>query len=255
MTTKLTKKCPQCNQTLSAEKFGISRKRADGLGAYCLDCHKSYSCKNYHKNKYNNPKKSKNPNLPPIWDEIHNRIDNYIKEHVDYSDLLIAKNLVIPYNNVRKRRLVLESEGMIQVVTKVIDLKGNWRRRNLKNTRYKLLGQHHIYFIQEDAGKGPIKIGESKNIEQRIRAIQTQVPHEINVLAIIPNGNSEKEKKLHDRFNAHRIVGEWFAACDEIYSIIEKVKKQYPQDSVKMLNESLRECRSRKGIKNKPIKN
>lgn len=66
-----------------------------------------------------------------------------------------------------------------------------------------------IYFIQIGL-KGAIKIGFSDNgVEDRLSALQTASPEELNVLGVM-EGDQEKERKLHEKFKVLYIRGEWF---------------------------------------------
>ncbi len=66
-----------------------------------------------------------------------------------------------------------------------------------------------IYFIQDEA-TFHIKIGFTDGEpEDRLAALQTGCPSRIVLLASIA-GDRTKEKELHARFAAHRVVGEWF---------------------------------------------
>ena len=64
-----------------------------------------------------------------------------------------------------------------------------------------------IYFIQDETG--PIKIGFSKNVKQRIYSYTTHNPRKIKVLAII-HGTKLEEKRLHNLFRNFCIRNEWY---------------------------------------------
>ena len=48
---KQEKICPKCNELKTAEDFGESTKRSDGLQIHCRDCRKSYNKERYLKDK------------------------------------------------------------------------------------------------------------------------------------------------------------------------------------------------------------
>jgi len=67
-----------------------------------------------------------------------------------------------------------------------------------------------IYFIQDKAGKGPIKIGITEaNIKTRLLAIQVGNPAPLVVLKTI-KGDYALEKSIHYTFRDLHVFGEWF---------------------------------------------
>jgi hypothetical protein len=76
-----------------------------------------------------------------------------------------------------------------------------------------------IYFIQ--AGKaGPIKIGYSDKVANRLRDLQTSSPAELRLLNVRP-GNYQLEHALQIRLKRYCIRNEWFrpveAVLQEVY--------------------------------------
>lgn len=65
-----------------------------------------------------------------------------------------------------------------------------------------------IYFITN--GKN-IKIGRSKNIEERIVSLQTGNDVELKLLYTIPNMPEYFEKHIHIICDRYNIKGEWFS--------------------------------------------
>jgi hypothetical protein len=59
-----------------------------------------------------------------------------------------------------------------------------------------------------------IKIGKSRNLENRVKNIQTGCPHKINRVFVIHSEYDEEingvEKYLHFKFDECRINGEWY---------------------------------------------
>jgi hypothetical protein len=66
-----------------------------------------------------------------------------------------------------------------------------------KNTKVNM-----IYFLKAN---NRIKIGYANDPTQRIPSIQTSSPFELEVLLII-NGNYDRERELHQKFEAFRKV-------------------------------------------------
>lgn len=76
-----------------------------------------------------------------------------------------------------------------------------------------------VYFIQRQSG--PIKIGFTKNLKQRLSALRTSSAEPLTLLGHIPGGK-EIEAELHARLSAHRLKGEWFNAASEVIAEIER---------------------------------
>lgn len=56
-----------------------------------------------------------------------------------------------------------------------------------------------------------VKIGKASDVVKRISSLQTANPSEIEVIAILTEGDGHKlERELHKRFARHRFRGEWF---------------------------------------------
>lgn len=79
-----------------------------------------------------------------------------------------------------------------------------------------------VYFIQANPGD-EIKIGFSTDPYRRLRALQTAATKELHLLAAMP-GMPELERQTHERFAAHRTIGEWFTPAREILDLIENLK-------------------------------
>lgn len=69
-------------------------------------------------------------------------------------------------------------------------------------------GPAWVYFIQ--AGQdGPIKIGVSDSVFDRLKALQTGNPEPLRLIAAVI-GDTQDELALHRRFRRQRLIGEWF---------------------------------------------
>lgn len=79
-----------------------------------------------------------------------------------------------------------------------------------------------VYFIQAQLG-GPIKIGWSQNVEQRVAELQTGNPHPLAVLHRIP-GTKNNERHLHDLLGHLRVTGEWFADHPEVRRWTDEIR-------------------------------
>ncbi len=83
-----------------------------------------------------------------------------------------------------------------------------------------------VYFVQ--AGDGPIKIGITDNLENRIISLQTSNHEKINVLYSIDGHPKEKARKIekhyHQHFEYQHIRGEWYRPDKYLLDCIEKLK-------------------------------
>ncbi len=85
----------------------------------------------------------------------------------------------------------------------------------------------YVYFIREGQD-GPIKIGTTQGSPHtRQRAMQTGNSSDLVLLAAIP-GDVALEKRLHERFAAVRMRGEWFEATAELLAFVEGLLFTHP---------------------------
>ncbi len=66
-----------------------------------------------------------------------------------------------------------------------------------------------IYFIGEDHGDNPIKIGYTNNVKQRLAQLRTSTHEDIKILATL-EGDFSVEKKIHKSLSEYRVNREWF---------------------------------------------
>lgn len=84
-----------------------------------------------------------------------------------------------------------------------------------------------IYFIQVDGG-GPVKIGKTNNLEERLRGLQTGHHKKLNILFSfdVPDEKADyAENHIQNVFIDHRIRGEWYNPCPYMYDYIAKIGK------------------------------
>ncbi len=80
-----------------------------------------------------------------------------------------------------------------------------------------------VYFIQAGLS-GPIKIGWSANVKQRLAAAQVDNHEELVLRATTPGGPA-LEERLHAVFQAAWIRGEWFRPVTELVELIEVLEE------------------------------
>ena len=66
----------------------------------------------------------------------------------------------------------------------------------------------YIYIIQALNG-GPVKIGHTKNVKNRLSSLQTGYPETLTILACVA-GDIKQEQKLHEKYIEYRLRGEWY---------------------------------------------
>lgn len=79
-----------------------------------------------------------------------------------------------------------------------------------------------VYFIQVGAD-GPIKIGFSSDVAQRLRTLQTGHTEKLRLLHK-QVGTKEDEAALHRKFRNIHIKGEWYEADAVLVEFIRKRK-------------------------------
>lgn len=66
-----------------------------------------------------------------------------------------------------------------------------------------------VYFIRQGVA-GPVKIGVANDAVKRLRQLQTNQPIPLKIIRLL-EGDRAEEAKLHTRFAAQRLNGEWFS--------------------------------------------
>ena len=95
-----------------------------------------------------------------------------------------------------------------------------------------------IYFLQQ-SDNGPIKIGKTDNLKNRIRELRNASPYSLNLLKTIPGNN---ERKYHFKFKKYQIKGEWFEPSEELLKFIDTNKLTINEKQKSILQSKLKEC-------------
>jgi phage terminase small subunit len=77
-----------------------------------------------------------------------------------------------------------------------------------------------IYFFAVPA-LNMVKIGFSRDVDARFRALSSMFPVEFQKLLEL-DGGRKLEKKIHSKFQRFRKHGEWFDYCNEIKAFVEE---------------------------------
>ena len=85
-----------------------------------------------------------------------------------------------------------------------------------KDAMSKLPNAEHVYIIQDLDVSGHVKIGRTKNPQQRFYDFGVKLPFEVGIIRVIPTLDAVKlERELHDKYAAKRTKGEWFSLNDK----------------------------------------
>lgn len=72
-------------------------------------------------------------------------------------------------------------------------------------------------YVIEATGTGLVKIGQSRDMVERLRKMQYQCPVEMRIIAVC---DDNVERRLHALLDAHRAHGEWFRKNDEVMGVV-----------------------------------
>ena len=87
-------------------------------------------------------------------------------------------------------------------------------------------GDAYIYFIQAGDEKGPVKIGFSRNPDNRIVGLQISNAQTLTIIGLF-YGAIAMEAKLHRKFAKARIRGEWFRPTADLIATAEAMYEMY----------------------------
>lgn len=81
-----------------------------------------------------------------------------------------------------------------------------------------------VYFIRGTT-TGRIKIGESMNVPQRFRALQSAASETLELLLVIGNA---RDNTFHKKFRKYRLRGEWYEGSPALLKFIASRKRVRP---------------------------
>lgn len=77
-----------------------------------------------------------------------------------------------------------------------------------------------VYLIHNNMGH--VKIGLTKNIEQRLATLQTAHPITLGVVRVLAGGRAA-ESWLHAHYAERRMLGEWFRYCPTMHKVVPPI--------------------------------
>lgn len=87
-----------------------------------------------------------------------------------------------------------------------------------------------VYFIEAGAG-GPIKIGVTANVPERVKDLQGASPVRLSVIVTIA-GDHKDERRLHRRFAVERMSGEWFRGDGVVRAFATSLVDSTPEQRI-----------------------
>ncbi len=95
-----------------------------------------------------------------------------------------------------------------------------WVAEHRPNAR--ALREQAFVYVASRSRDGAIKIGWTSDLVRRMRELPKGIKDAVCLLAAFPGGKPD-ELRLHARFAAYRIDGEWFRASKEITAWVESM--------------------------------
>lgn len=90
-----------------------------------------------------------------------------------------------------------------------------------------------VYFIQCNGADGPVKIGIAVDPQRRLSELRIGCPYPMELLATAVVEDADlAERRLHMRFAARRIHGEWFECHPQLLEIARAIAREAVMDKV-----------------------
>ncbi len=91
--------------------------------------------------------------------------------------------------------------------------------RNQQSAKADASQKRLIYFVQAGVG-GPIKIGITSDLENRLAGLKTSCPYPLSVIGTV-QGTRSDERLLHLCLTCSRMTGEWFEPTPKVLALIK----------------------------------
>lgn len=113
-------------------------------------------------------------------------------------------------------------------------LKALYMSGDLEPKHKKISKSGYLYLVKDNASN-LVKIGITTNHKERLRALNTMVPHGITTIDIFQSNRYEElEKEVHDWYKDKRRNGEWFDFNDaDIKDCLEYLGGKMTYDDVR----------------------
>lgn len=91
----------------------------------------------------------------------------------------------------------------------------------------------YIYLAETDAPNGAIKIGQTKNLVNRLSSLRNGCPYELWINAWYwVESPVEEEQRLFERFAHVRIRGEWFGPDPDLLRFVDELAQLRTPEAV-----------------------
>ena len=78
----------------------------------------------------------------------------------------------------------------------------------------------HVYFALA-VGTGLVKVGWSTDVASRLRAVASELPHKVALLAITPSDDCQKLcTEIRERLASNEKINGWFWLTEEVEKVV-----------------------------------
>lgn len=106
----------------------------------------------------------------------------------------------------------------------------------------------NVYFVQSGDF---VKIGFASDVQKRVAELQTGSPHQLNVLAVLPDVDKSVEATCHRVFARNHFRGEWFRLDDDFLEAIAVLDCHGNQSNIKAIAELVAHPIERRALRKK----
>lgn len=157
------------------------------------------------------------------YGRIHDGTSVFLSIHESLATRVYAEGLGVPHGTLK--RWVHEGMPVVKVgvtVRIVKDVADAWVKEHHANS-VSFGRRGSIYVVERDTDSA-VKIGWTSDIRRRLHDLKKDEQAAIVLLVVFP-GDKPDELRLHARFAAHRVDGEWFRACPEIDAFLKALRE------------------------------
>lgn len=157
-------------------------------------------------------------------DHIINIGTRSIERRIQYYSKVMEIDITIESIREYKMRQLLDNGIKINDVKQCMGLKSIHFHDSRLSDRYRSddITDTYLYFIQYEQN-GWIKIGVTKNFEERLKMIQNMSPVPLKTMCVT-KCKAGDERTIHKLFQRFRLHGEWFEPSEELLAYIKNIK-------------------------------
>lgn len=83
----------------------------------------------------------------------------------------------------------------------------------------------YLYAVVDITARA-VKLGKSKQLNKRLRALQTSNPHELKLWAYCRHESPFTEEEAHEKFKDFHMSGEWFRLTEQTREFINAMRNR-----------------------------